>query len=92
MNAKWLLKNGASVVECTSFPYAYRTAFNLIRKAIEAKQDASALMRKISIVSPHRDRLGSVKTYSYAEATQMAEGMGLLTPDGQINSREFKRR
>jgi len=92
MNAKWLLKNGATVTECTSFPYAYRTAFNLVRKAIEAKQDASALIKNLSIVSPHRDRMGETKTYSYAEATQMAEGMGLVTPDGSINSREFKRR
>jgi len=91
MNAMWILKNGSTSVDCTSFPYAFRTAYNLIRKAIEAKQDASAVIKGISIVGPPGPR-NERTTYSYAAAKQMAEGMGLLTPDGQINSREFKRR
>lgn len=91
MNANWILKNGAQRTECASFPFAFRTAFNLIRKAIEAKQDASAIMRNLSIVGPPGPR-GERTTYSYASAKEMAEGMGLLSPEGQINSREFKRR
>ncbi len=91
MNAMWILKNGAARTECASFPFAFRTAFGLIRKAIEAKQDASAVMRNISIVGPPNPK-GERTTYSYASAKQMAEGMGLLTPEGTINSREFKRR
>lgn len=91
MSAMWKLKNGIQTSDCDSFPYAFRAAFNLVRKAIEAKQDVSAVIKGISIVGPPNQK-GKRTTYSYADAKQMAEGMGLLSPDGQINSREFKRR
>jgi len=87
----WILKNGIQSVDCSSFPYAFRTAYNLVRKANEAKQDATPIIKGISIVGPPTPR-GERTTYSYASAKQMAEDMGLLTPDDQINSREFKRR
>ena len=86
----WILKNGNQSQDCTSFPFAFRTAHNLIRKAIEAKQDAGAVIKNLTIVGPANAK-GERSKYSYADAKQMAEGMGLLTPDGQINSREFKR-
>lgn len=62
--------------------------WNMIRKGVENGKD---LTKQLSIVSPIKDRNGDVKVYSYAEATRMAENQGLLTPDGQINSREFRR-
>ena len=87
----WILKNGGQTIDCSSFPYAFRTAFNLVRKVIEAKQDPTPVIKAISIVGPANAK-GERSTYSYAAATQLAQGQGLLTPDGQINSREFKRK
>lgn len=91
MNSNWILKNGTQSIDCSSFPYAFRTAYNLIRKAIEAKQNVSSVINGISIVGPPNAK-GERTTYSYDKAKQMAEGMGLLSSDGQINGREFKRR
>ncbi len=48
-------------------------------------------MKGLAIIGPPNPK-GERTTYSYASAKQMAEGMGLLTPEGTINSREFKRR
>lgn len=91
INSTWILKNGDQVTECTSFPYAYRAAYNIVRKTIEAKQNAGPVMQKISITGPPNLK-GERKTYSYASATQMAQNTGLLTADGNIESREFKKR
>jgi len=91
MNAKWLFKDGATAVECTSFPYAFRTMFNVVKKGVEKGRKFEDMVKGMSIVSPHRDRMGDTKKYTYAEATQMAQNTGLLTSDRQINSREFKR-
>lgn len=91
MNAKWLFKDGATVIDCTSFPYAFRTMFNTVKKGVEKGRKFEDMVKGMSIVSPMRDRLGNTKTYTYAEATEMATNTGLLTSDGQINSREFKR-
>lgn len=92
MNSIWKLQNGNTITECTSFPYAYRTAWNMVRKAIDEKQDPGVLIRNMKIISPQKDRVGDNKVYSYTEATVMAKSMGLLTPEGSINGREFKRR
>ena len=90
-NSLWTLKNGASTIECTSFPYAFRTAYFTVRKAVEAKKDTSALIKGLVILGPSNSR-GERSKYSYFEATELAKGQGLLTPDGNINSREFKKR
>lgn len=88
---KWLFKDGSSVIECTSFPYAYRTMWNTLRKGVEKGRKRDDMIKQMSIISPIKDRNGDVKKYSYATATEMAQDQGLLTPDGQINSREFRR-
>jgi ABC-type sulfate transport system substrate-binding protein len=87
---KWLFKDGASVTECDSFPYAYRLMYNTFRKGLEknARQVAD-MVKQMSIVSPAKDAYGNLRKYSYATATQMAKDQGLLTAEGQINSREF---
>ena len=90
MNTKWILRNGSLSYDCTSFPFAYRQAFNLVRKQIEAKKPTAALMADLTITGPVGHP--SSKTYSYALATQKAMDSGLLTPEGTINSREFKRK
>ena len=79
------------MVECTSFPFAYRSMWNAVKKGVEKGRKFEDMIRTMSIVSPVRDRLGNIRSYSYATATQMATDQGLLTPEGQINSREFKR-
>ena len=88
---QWTLKTGTTTVDCPSFPYAFRAAFNSIRKASEAGQSAAALMKGISIIGPANSK-GERKTYSYTSATELATNQGLLTPDGQINSKEFKKK
>lgn len=92
MNTKWLFKDGVTVIECTSFPYAFRTMFNTIRKGVEkGGRKYEDMVKQMFIVNLHKDRMGDTKTYSYAEAIQMAKTMDLLTPAGEINSREFRR-
>ena len=87
---KWILKNGASTQEFDSFPYAYRTMFAIAKKAVETK-NSDTVIKGLSIISPQKDTHGDPKKYSYTAATAMASASGLLTPEGQINSREFKR-
>lgn len=92
MNAAiWIFRDGATKVECTSFPYAFRTMVNTIKKGVEKGGRKEDMVKRMSIVSPIKNRLNDTKVYSYAEAVQMADTMGLLTADGQINSREFRR-
>lgn len=92
MNTNWILRHGSLQYDCTSFPFAYRQAFNLVRKQIEAKKPTAALMADLTILGPALGPRGERKKYSYAAATQFAQETGLLTPEGTINSREFKRK
>lgn len=92
MKNTWILKDGSKVIECTSFPYAFRALWNIRRKGInpdkekgETSRPITEMMKSLSIVSP----LG--KTYGYSSAVQMATDQGLLDKDGNINGREFKR-
>jgi len=88
-DANWILQNGSQKIDCASFPYAYRTMYNIVRKGIADKKPVNT--RGLSILGPKNIR-GERTTYSYESATLLATEQGLLTPDGQINSREFKRR
>lgn len=88
----WIFKDGATQTKCTSFPYAYRLMFNTLKQGVEKGRKYEDMIKQMSIVSPQKDTHGDNRVYSYASATQMATASGLLTPDGQINSREFKRR
>ncbi len=77
--------------DCSSFPYAFRTAYNIVRKTIEAKKDPTATIRGLTILGPVNGR-GERNKYNYAQATELAQGQGLLQADGNLNSREFKKR
>ncbi len=90
-NANWILKNGLQSIDCSSFPYAFRTAYNIVRKAIEAKQDPTTVSKGLTILGPI-DRHGDRTKYSYLAAMDLAKDQGLLQNDGNINSREFKRK
>jgi len=90
---KWIFKDGASVTECDSFPFAYRIMYNTFHKGLEKNARIGAdMVKQMLIVSPVKDNYGKKRTYSYAAATEMAKTSGLLTPEGQINSKEFKNR
>ena len=86
MNANWFFNDGLQIHPCTSFPFAFRMMFNQIRKALEAGKNTDEMTRRFTITSP----VGRV--YDYDRATQLATDQGLLTLEGTINSREFKRK
>jgi len=88
--SNWIFQNGVQKVDCTSFPYAFRTMFNVVRKGVTDKKPVDT--NKLAILGPVRNSFGDRTTYSYLAATQLAKEQGLLTIDGQINSREFKKR
>lgn len=92
-NIHWILKNGTQKFECPSFPYAFRAAFNIIRTASEAGKSVAELIKGITIIGPVIDKDSRKPyVYSYTTATQRALDQGLLTSDGQINSKEFKKK
>jgi hypothetical protein len=92
MMTEWIFKDGATQTKCTSFPYAYRLMFNTLKQGVEKGRKYDDMIKGMLIISPQKDNHGDPRTYNYAAATDMAKASGLLTPDGQINSREFKRR
>jgi hypothetical protein len=92
MNNKWIFRDGPTAVECTSFPFAFRAMWTVAKKGVEKGRKMDDILRQMTITSPMVDRsTGKPKVYSYTAATQFAKDTGVLTPDGQINSREFKR-
>jgi hypothetical protein len=89
--SNWILKNGMQSIDSTSFPVAFRTAFNIVRKTIEAKKNPSDIIKGLIILGPVDSR-GDRTKYNYAQATELATGMGLLQPDGEIRSKEFTKK
>lgn len=79
----WLFYNGAARYECASFPFAFKMMFNAVRKANET---GTSIESKVLIVAPTK------REYNWNRASELARQQGLLTPDGQINSREFKKK
>ena len=88
----WIFKDGATQTKCTSFPYAYRLMFDTLKRGVEKGRKYDDMVRQMLIISPQKDAHGDVRKYDYTAATAMATASGLLTPEGTINSREFKRR
>lgn len=87
----WILKSGVTATECASFPYAFRTAYNIVRKALEKNENVGSVINGIQIVGPPNLK-GEIMKYTYSSAVNLAKSMGLLLPDGSINQKEFKRR
>ena len=87
----WIFKDGLTKTSCTSFPYAYRLMFTALKKGVESGRKYNDMVKQMLIISPQLDRHGDPRKYDYAAATAMATASGLLTPEGQLNSREFKR-
>lgn len=88
---KWILKNGFTSTECTSFPYAFRIAYNSVRKALETNKNVKSVIDGILIIGPPNIKGVNMK-YTYATAIELAKSMGLVLPDGTINQKEFKRK
>ena len=88
MNNKWLLKQNVSVLEYTSFPYAFRAMYHAAKKALEKGQHIESTL---TIISPLKDVHGDCRRYNYAQACQMATNNGLLSAEGLLNNKEFKR-
>jgi len=82
----WTFDDGMVKHSCTTFPFAYRMLFNSLKKGVESGKTFEEMTRRFCILSP----VGTV--YNYDRATSLATDTGLLTPDGTINSREFKRK
>ena len=91
MKNNWILKNGSSTQDFDSFPFAFRTMFAIAKKASETGKFSEVTLG-LSIISPQMDAHGDYRRYSYEAATVMATSSGLLTAEGQINSKEFKRK
>ena len=89
MNANWILKHGGQNIDCSSFPFAFRTMFNIVRKGIADKKPVDTAT--LTIFGPKNGR-GERTKYSYFSASELARQQGLLTVDDQINSREVKKR
>lgn len=88
-NANWILRNGAQSIDCTTFPYAFRTMVNIVKAGVTNKKPVNP--NDLRILGPKNPR-GERETYSYHKAHELALAQGLLSADGQLNSREFKRR
>lgn len=78
-------------VECNSFPYAFRAMYNTVQVGVEKGKTVGQMCKNMRIISPLKDLHGDHKTYSYPEAVRMATQSGLLSADGQLNGKEFRR-
>ena len=86
MNTTWIFDDGLQQHLCATFPYAFRFMYSAMKKGVEQGKSYEDMARKFRILSP----TGTV--YNYIRASALATQQGLLTPEGTINSREFKRK
>ncbi len=84
MKTNWTFYDGFQKHQCDSFPYAYRTLFNTLHRALKAGGKHDDLTSQYKITSPFN------KVYNYKQATQLAKDQGLLTTEGTIKGEEFK--
>ena len=86
MITTWIFDDGFRKHPTESFPYAFRFMFNALKHGAEKGMKFEDMIRRFEITGP------TGRSYSYHRAKDLATEMGLLTPDGTINSREFKRK
>lgn len=82
----WIFDDGLQQHPCATFPYAFRYMFNAIKRGVEKGKKHENMSQLYLIISP----TGVI--YNYDRAKSLATAQGLLTSEGTINSREFKRR
>ena len=92
MNETWIFKDGASQLQYASFPYAFRSMYNAVKTGVEKGRKFNDMIKQMVIIAPTKDQHGDPRRYNYTDATELAKSTGLLTPAGDINSREFKKR
>jgi len=66
--------------------------FNTIKKGVESGRKYDDMVKQMIIISPQKDQHGDPRRYSYTAAKELAICQGLLTPTGEINSKEFKKK
>jgi hypothetical protein len=88
-NTEWIFKDGASQTTWNSFPYAYRAMFQSLKSGVERGRKYNDMVKQMVIIAPTKDQHGDPRRYNYTSATDLAKSSGLLTPNGEINSREF---
>ena len=86
MNTTWTFYDGIQKHPYAPFPYAFRSMFNSIKRGVESGKKYEDMIKIFKIYSP------TGISYSHTKATDLATQQGLLTSDGLINSREFKRK
>ena len=88
----WTFKDGLSQTICESFPYAYRLMYNTLKKGVENGRKYDDMVKQMVIISPQKDQHGDPRRYNYSSATELAKASGLVAPNGEISSREFKKK
>ena len=85
---QWQFRSGTNTIqEFSTFPFAFRSMYNLVRNGIDDKKpiDTSSFI----ILGPKNPR-GDRVQYRYNAAVEFAKSIGLLSLDGHINGKEFK--
>ena len=83
----WTLQENGTSSEYATFPFAYRTMLNIVRKAIT--EGKSNITTHLFIYGPPYNTYGDRRCYNYTEASAMAETMGLVK-EGHIEKRNMK--
>lgn len=82
----WIYDDGAKKQVFSTFPYTFRYMHNAIKKWTENGNKEHDLTKRSRIIAPYG------KVYTYEEALELAKAGGIILPDGNINSKEFKRK
>jgi hypothetical protein len=89
---KWTFKDGPSQFPYDTFPLAFRAMFNTVKTGVEKGRKFNEMTKQMVILAPTKDQHGDFRRYNYDAATELAKASELLTSDGEINGRVFKRR
>ena len=90
MKVTWVFNDGLKAMPYDSFPLAYRAMYQTIKSGVEKGRKYADMIQCMSVTGPITRGM-KPSTFSYAAATQKAKDAGVVTPEGQLNSREFKR-
>jgi len=90
MKVTWIFNDGGRKLPYDSFPLAYRAMFQTIKQGVEKGRKYADMIQCMSVTGPVAKGIKS-NTYSYAAATEKAKDAGVVTTEGQLNSREFRR-
>lgn len=82
----WIYDDGGKQHPCSTFPYAFRFMYNALKKWEETGHKYHDLAKRSRIIAPFG------KIYNYDDAIDLAKASGLLQLDGNLNSKEFKKR